>query len=58
VRRVFLLAIPRKEQKGYNYASQKQVQAEAAEHLDIVQVDIFFETAIFNYTHDHISNVW
>ena len=38
VRRVFLLAIPNRNQKGYSYVNNKQVQDEAAEYMDIVQV--------------------
>jgi len=38
VRRVFLLAIPNKNQKDYSYVNNKQVQDEAAEYMDIVQV--------------------
>jgi hypothetical protein len=38
VRRVFLVAIPKRAQQGYIYVDQQQVLEEAANYFDIVQV--------------------
>jgi len=45
---VFLLAAPKLNQQGYRYVNETQVQDEAEEYMDIVQVDsIYFSDKYF-----------
>ena len=48
LRMVFLLAAPKLNQQGYRYVNETQVQDEAEEYMDIVQVDsIYFSDKYF-----------
>jgi len=47
---VFLLAAPKLYQEGYRYVNETQVQDEAEEYMDIVQVlFIYFSYKYFKY---------
>jgi hypothetical protein len=50
---VFLLAAPKLNQQGYRYVNQTQVQDEAEEYMDIVQVLLYIsQTSNLNKTHE------
>ncbi|XP_059483707.1 beta-1,3-galactosyltransferase 5 isoform X2 [Neocloeon triangulifer] len=51
VRRIFSLALPRKDQKGYNFIEQKEVEKEAMQYDDIIQGNFLEDYHNLTYKH-------